>query len=197
MSNNQAYQLGLASVGKDVVIFNDAKILAPEVIQIGDSVIIDSFVFIMGGDRTSIGSFVHIGSFSSILGGGEFIMEDFAGLSGGVRVYTGSEDFSGGCLTNPTVPHPYRKPIRSFVHIKKHAIIGANSVILPSVTIGEGAVIGANSLVIRNCKPWTVYMGSPVTKMWDRPKEKILDLENKLRLELYDTEGRYIPRRKK
>jgi galactoside O-acetyltransferase len=193
---NQAYCLALASVGKDVVIHPVAKIVSPEVVHIGDSVIIDDFVFIMGGKKVVIGSFVHIGCFSSIAGGGELIMEDFSGLSGGVRIYTGSEDFSGACLTNAAVPYPYRKPIRSFVHLKKHAVIGANTTIMPGVTIGEGAVIGANSFVIRNCKPWTVYMGSPVKRLWERPKERILELETQLRRELYDSNGHYIPRLK-
>ena len=189
--------MGLHAAGQDVTIWPLAKIVMPEVISIGDSVIIDDFVFIMGGARTSLGSFVHIGSFASVTGGGEFIMDDFAGLSGGVRVYTGNEDYTGGCLTNPTVPAPYRIPIRSFVHIKKHAIIGANSVILPGVVIGEGAVVGAHSLVTKDCEPWKIYFGSPAKSIRRRPSEKILSLEARLRAELYNTEGRYIPKAKR
>lgn len=188
---NKAYKIGLLKVGEDVTIWPEAKIVSPEFISIGDSVIIDDFVFIMGGKSTTIGSFVHITSFTSITGGGELIMEDFTGLSGGVRVYTGNEDYLG--LTNPTVPYPYRTPTRSFIHIKKHAGVGANSVILPGVTIGEGAIIGANSLVKKDCKPWMVYFGSPAKPIFRRPKEKILELEAKLRQEVYDTNGNYIP----
>jgi acetyltransferase-like isoleucine patch superfamily enzyme len=191
---NQAYTLRFAHVGQDVIIWPMAKIVSPEVISIGDSVIIDDFVFIMGGKRTIIRSFVHIGSFTSITGGGEFIMEDFAGLSGGIRVYTGNEDYLRGSLTNPAVPHPYRVPIRSFVHIEKHAIIGANTVILPGVTIGEGVAIGANSLVKEDCEPWMIYVGSPVKPLRPRPRERILELEALLRRELYDAEGNYIPK---
>ncbi len=195
--SNQAYSLGLAQAGEDVVIWPLAKIIFPELISIGDSVIIDDFVFLMGGTKTNIGSFVHIGSFTSITGGGEFIMEDFSGLSGGVRVYTGNEDYSGGGMTNPTVPYPYRKPVRSFVHIGKHAIVGANSVILPGVTIGEGAVVGANSLVTKDCKPWTTYFGSPAKSLRRRRSEKILELEAQLWSELYDASGQYIPKNKR
>jgi len=171
-----------------------AKIVSPGVISIGNSVIIDDFVLLMGGTKTTIGSFVHIASFTSITGGGELIMEDFSGLSGGIRVYTGNEDYSGGSMTNPTVPQPYRVPIRSFVHIGKHAIIGANSVILPGVTIGEGAAVGANSLVTKDCEPWTAYVGSPARALKSRPKERILELEAKLRRDLYDSNGNYIPK---
>jgi galactoside O-acetyltransferase len=148
----------------------------------------------MGGKSTQIGSFVHIASFTSITGGGELVMEDFTALSSGVRVFTGNEDYLGGCLTNSSVPYPYRLPTRSFVHIRKHAIIGANTVILPGVVIGEGAAIGANSLVTKDCEPWKIYAGSPAKVIKTRPQDKILELETQLRQELYDARGNYIPK---
>jgi acetyltransferase-like isoleucine patch superfamily enzyme len=130
----------------------------------------------------------------SIAGGGELIMEDFVGLSSGSRVYTGNDDYLGESLTGPTVPSPYRVPIRSFVHIKKHAIVGANTVILPGVTIGEGVAIGANSLVTKDCEPWMIYVGSPAKPLRPRRSEIILELEAQLRKKLYDAQGRYIPK---
>jgi acetyltransferase-like isoleucine patch superfamily enzyme len=195
MSESKLSQsLNFCHMGKDVVIWEKAKIVNPEVISIGNSVIIDDFVFLMGGNKTEIGDFVHIASFTSITGGGVFTIEDFSGLSGGVRVYTGNEDYNGGCLTNPTVPSPYRIATRSFVCIKKHAIVGSNSVILPGVTIGEGAAIGANSLVIKDCEPWKVYFGNPAKPIKNRPKEKILELEDQLKSKIYDLKGKYIPK---
>src|SRR4051812_6908454 len=97
-----------AKLGQDVTIWPMTKIIDPENITIGDSVIIDDYVFLMGGVSTSIGSFVHIASFTSIVGGGEFTIEDFSGLSSGVRIYTGNDDWSGASLTGPTVPYPFR-----------------------------------------------------------------------------------------
>jgi acetyltransferase-like isoleucine patch superfamily enzyme len=194
---NQAYALKFAHIGQDVAIWPLAKIVSPKVISIGNSVIIDDFVFLIGGQKTTLGDFVHIASFTSITGGGEFLMEDFSGLSGGIRIYTGNEDYSGECLTNPTVPYPYRIPIRSFVHIKKHAIVGANAVILPGVVIGEGAVVGANSLITKDCNPWTIYVGSPARELRLRPRERILELETQLRQKLYDANGRYISKHKR
>lgn len=195
--DNQAYSLKFARIGQDVMVYGRAKIATPEVISIGDSVEIDDFVFLAGGKKTTIGSFVHIAPFAAIAGGGELVIEDFAGVSGGTRIYTGDEHYLGDCLTGPTVPAPYRIPIRSFVHIGKHAIIGANSTILQGVTIGEGAVVGAHSLVRKDCKPWTVNVGSPVREVKVRPKERMMELEDQLRRELYDVNGRYIPRSKR
>jgi galactoside O-acetyltransferase len=191
---NQAYTLGLARAGQDVTIWPQAKIVGAEFVEIGDSVIIDDFVLIMGGTRTVIGSFVHIASFVSITGGGEFIMEDFSGLSGGVRIYTGNEDYSGGSLTNPAVPAPYRVPIRSYVRLERHAIVGANAVILPGVTVGEGAVVAAGAFVKQDCDPWAVYVGAPARPIRERPRERMLELEAQLRRALYDAAGHYIPK---
>jgi galactoside O-acetyltransferase len=124
-------------------------------------------------------------------------MEDFSTLSSGIRVFTGNEDYLGGCLTNSAVPFPFRVPNRSYVHLKKHAIVGANSVILPGVVIGEGSVVGAHSLVKDDCEPWTIYVGSPARKLRPRPHERILELEAQLRKELYDANGHYIPKHKR
>lgn len=192
-SFNQAQKLNFFQIGQDVTIWEKAQIVNPEVISIGDSVIIDDFVFLMGGKKTLIGSFVHIATFTSIAGGGELIMDDFTTLSHGVRLFTGTDDYSGEFLTNSSVPHPYRQAIRSFVHLKKHTIVGANSVILPGVTIGEGVAVGSNSLVKKDCEPWTIYAGTPAKPIKNRPKDKIIELEEQLRLEFYTKEGKYIP----
>ncbi len=168
------------SLGRDVKIWPQAKIVNCEHISIGHRVIIDDFVLIIGGPETRIGNFVHIASFTSITGGGRLIIEDFAGLSGGVRIYTGNEQYGGECLTNPTVPAPFRTPIRGEVTIGRHAIIGANSVILPGITIGEGAVVGACSLVTKDCAPWSVNLGVPARPIKTRPSAEILRLEQEL-----------------
>jgi galactoside O-acetyltransferase len=169
------------STGRNVRIYTLAKILHPEVISIGNNVIIDDFVFLNGGKNTCIGSYVHIASFCSIIGGGEFVMEDFSGLSAGCRIVTGTDDFSGSSLTNPTVPLEFRNVERSFVRIEKHAIVGSNTVVLPGVTVGEGVAVGACSLVTRDLEPWTVNVGVPAKPIGKRPKEIILDMERKLR----------------
>lgn len=177
--HNLAYKLHLESVGKNVQIYPLSKIINPGCISIGNNVIIDDFTLINGGQNTNIGDHVHIASFVSITGGGKLKLEAFVGISSGCRVFTGNDDYSGGSLTGPTVPYPFREPIRSFIEIKKHAIIGANSVVLPGVIIGEGAIVGANSLVKTNLKPWTMYAGSPVKPIGIRRSDKISQLERK------------------
>jgi len=168
-------------IGHNVNIYPLAKILNPEVISIGNNVIIDDFVFIMGGKGTTIGNHVHIASFCSITGGGEFTMEDFSGVSSGCRIFTGSDDFSGSSLTNPTIPPEFRNVTRSYVMIRKHAVLGTNVIVHPGVTIGEGAAIGSNSLVLKDVEPWTINIGSPARVLRKRPKDRMIEMEAKLR----------------
>lgn len=183
----------LGACGLDVTIWDRAHIPLPERLFVGNAVIIDDFVFIMPGARTILGDFVHIASFVSVLGGGELIVEDYAGLSSGVRIYTGTDDFLGGGLTGPTVPAELRAPVRrGTVHIGKHAVIGANSVVMPGVTIGEGATVGALSLVNRDLEPWTVYAGSPARPIKLRDKDSVLTAETICRRIAYNDAGVYL-----
>lgn len=161
-------------------IYENAKIIHRDNLAIGDYSQIDDFVFFNCGKESIIGSFVHIASFTSIIGGGKFYMDHFSGLSAGCRIITGSDDFMGGGLTNPTVPAEYTNVKQSTVSIGKHAIIGSNVIILPGVTIGEGAAVGAGAIVRKNLEPWTIYVGSDCKPFKRRPSDKILSLEKKL-----------------
>jgi len=169
-------------LGNEVKIWPKAKLINTENISVGHRSIIDDFVFISAiGNEVRIGKFVHIASFCSITGTGGFIMEDFSGLAAGVRISTSDEDYSKGtCLTNPTIPKEFRNVRIKEVVIKKHAIIGTNTVILPGVTIGEGCAVGANSLVNKDLEPWTIYVGSPAKPIRQREKGIILELEKQL-----------------
>jgi len=168
--------------GKNITIYSQAKIVYPENCYIGNNVIIDDFVFIMAKPFAKIGNFVHIAGFTSIAGGGAFIIEDYSTLSWGVRIFTGTEDVSGRSLLGVAIPEPYRKAVRSYVHIGKHVMVGANSVILPGVTVPDGVIIGAMSLVLEDTElePWTVYAGIPVRKLREQPRERMLELERDL-----------------
>ena len=47
------------------------------------------------------------------------------------------------------------------VIIKERAFIGAHSIIMPDVTVGDGAIVGANSVVIKNVSSGSVVAGIP------------------------------------
>lgn len=155
-----------------VKTFEYTKIIGLDKITFGRNIIIDDFVLLYATAPMKIGNYVHIACFTSITGGAEFIMEDFSTISQGCRILTATDDFLDWGFGNSTLPEVFRNVKRKPVAIKKFAIIGANSVILPGVTIGEGASIGANSVVTRDLDPWTVYIGNK--KYADRNKEAIL-----------------------
>ena len=50
---------------------------------------------------------------------------------------------------------------RGTIHIKSNARVGANSTIMPNVTIGENSIIGAMSFVNRDIPPNVVAYGIP------------------------------------
>lgn len=189
---NQAYRLGFRSVGRDVMIWPHAHIVGAEHISIGDSVIIDDFVFIMASEPTEIGSFIHIASGATIVGGGRLEMGDFSAISGGARVFTGNDDYLGGGLVGPAVPQEFRFPERSFVTFSNHSIVGANSVVLPGVTLAEGAAAGALTFVNKDLDPWMVYAGSPARAVKERPRSEALRCERLVRERYFDDNGRYI-----
>ncbi len=157
--------------------------------------IIDDFAFLYTQDRITIGDFVHIGIHATITGGGVVEIGDFACIaSAGVTILGGTDDFLGGSMVGPSIPYPYRQPIRSFVHIGKYAVIGSGAIVFPGVTIGEGAAIGAGAVVRHDCKPWMVYVGIPAYPLKERPRDLILYLAEQFQSVVYDSDGRYIPK---
>ncbi len=164
--------MGFGRVGKNVSIAKNCIIHGLENIFLGDSVRIDGFCTITAhSPRMVIGSFIHIGSNCVLLGGGGIVLNDFSGLSHGVKIFSGSEDFSGKSLTNPMIPDHFRKVVKGPVVLNKHVIVGASTVILPNVNVGEGTAIGAMSLVRKNLLPWSIYTGNPAKRIASRSQD--------------------------
>jgi len=166
--------------GSNVTIYKLAVILSPENVTFGSDIVIDDFVFIGAHQRLVIGNRVHISSHCSIAGGGRVLLSDFSGLSPGVRLLSGTDDFTEGRLNGCAIPQEFRETHRGTIILEPHAIIGANCVVLPDVTIGEGATLGAGSVVTCSLEPWGVYVGSPARKIKTRPRELVLANEQRL-----------------
>ena len=120
------------------------KVLVRENTVIGHNVII--------GTNTVLDNNCRIGSYVS--------------MQSGVYLPTGTviEDYvflgPGATLTNDR--HPARtdwtaEPPR----VKRGASLGANTVILPGVTIGEGAMVAANAVVTKDVPDWHLAKGLP------------------------------------
>ncbi len=178
-SSEELRDFGFKSVGKNVKIHSRASIYCPENIQLGDNIRIDDFTVIIATGPLVIGSFVSIPNFCFL--GSKHGMEfgDFATLAPGAMIFTSSDDYHGDKLTNVTVPPEYTGGNRGPVHIGRHVILGAQTVVLPNVTIGEGCAVGACSLVNASLEAWGVYAGVPARRLKDRSKD-LLKLEKKL-----------------
>lgn len=179
-TENELRKLGIKSYGKNVFIGRKAILYNPELLEIGHDVRIDDFCILSG--KIKLCNYVHLSHFCGLYGGKKGIfMEDFSGLSSKVTVYAASDDYSGESMTNPMVPGEYKPgSIDKEVIIKKHAIIGAGSVLLPGVVIAQGCSVGSMSLCIKSTEPWSINAGVPAKKIKDRAKD-ILLLEEKFR----------------
>lgn len=162
---------GFKALGNNIQISEQACFYNKSQISIGSNVRIDDFVVVTAEEAVSIGSFVHIGNNVSIGGRAGIEIEDYVNISSGCRIFSVSDDFSGKQITNPTLPDELKNATMGKVHIGKHAIIGANTVILPKCTLAEGAAVGACSLVKSDCGAWHIYAGTPAKKIKTRSKD--------------------------
>ncbi|MDU1912164.1 acyltransferase [Fusobacterium sp.] len=167
-------EIGFKSIGENVLISDKCSIYSPEKISIGNNVRIDDFCILSGNIK--IGNYVHIAAYGAYYGAGEIEIHDFSGTSSRVTIYSQNESYNGETMTNPTIPEKYKKISYGKVIIKKHSIIGANSIILPGVIIGEGTAVGAMSLIKNSTEKWSIYTGIPAQKLKDRKKD-LLELE--------------------
>lgn len=89
---------------------------------------------------------------------GIITLEDNAVLGPGVVLLTASHDYTS--LRLPDISGP--------IMIGRHAWVGAKSIILPGVRIGEGAVIGAGSIVTKDVPAYCIAVGNPARVIKDR-----------------------------
>ena len=174
LTEEELRNYGFKRVGRNVKISRKASVYTPELIELGDNVRIDDFCAISG--RIVFGNFVHITVFCLLAGGPEGIFfGDFTTLAYRCTVFTRSDDYTGLTLANSTVPEKYRfETISLPVYIKKHAIVGANSVVFPGAHIEEGVSIGACSLVTKATEPWGIYFGVPAERKRERSKNLLV-----------------------
>ena len=171
LPDHALHELGFASVGKEVKIHPSAILVSIENIHIGNHSRIDAYTIITASSPVRIGAYVHIGAGCYLAGGGGITVDDLSTLSQGVKIYSINDDYSGASLTNPTVPSIYKLVKEAPVHLGRHVIVGAGSVVLPGVNIAEGSAIGALSLVSQATAPWGIYGGTPTRRLKERRRD--------------------------
>ena len=100
-------------------------------------------------ENFNLGNQVEIGSFTVIDAKYGVTIEDNVKIG-----------WSCSIFSNSTIDNKKGKII-----LKQGCNVGANSVILPGIIIGENATIGANSLVNKNIPSNEIWAGSPAQKI--------------------------------
>jgi acetyltransferase-like isoleucine patch superfamily enzyme len=89
--------------------------------------------------------------------GAEIIIEEDVMMGSGVHIYVHNHRFDDPGL--PIIDQGHY-PSESVI-LKRGCWVGANSIVLPGVTIGENAVVGAGSVVTRSIGARVVAAGNP------------------------------------
>lgn len=174
-------KFGFASVAKNVKIDSSVRFFGANNIHLGNNIRIDPFCILSAGENgIYIGNNVHIAAYCLLVGTGRIELEEFAGLSGRVSVYSSTDDYTGGAMTNPTVPKEFTNVTSQPVTLKKHAIVGAGSVILPGVTLGIAAAVGALTVIRKDVGDFSIVAGNPARQTGFRDRS-ILDKEAEYR----------------
>lgn len=152
----------------ETIIGNNAVIRSHAVIYAGNK-IGNNF---QTGNKANIRELNEIGDDVSI--GTLSVVEHHVRIGNGVRLHSQvfvSEHtvLEDNCWIGPNVvitnakypKSPDAKKGLRGAHVKKNAIIGANSTLLPGLVIGEYALIGAGSVVTKNVPPRHVVAGNP------------------------------------
>ena len=104
---------------------------------------------VIGIENFRLGERVEIGSFTIIDAKEGVTIED------DVKIGWSCSIFSNSSIDNK----------KGKIILKKGSKIGANSVILPGIIVGEKATVGANSLVNKNIPPNEIWVGTPARKI--------------------------------
>ncbi len=142
---NTAPKRRLARVGKDTHIERTVSLRNPQNIEIGARVI--------------FGPHDHLWASANA----RLIIEDDVLFAPHVKIFTGNHGFSD--LQMPINKQP---EIERDVRICRLVWLGANSVILSGVTVGEGAVVAAGAVVNRDVAPFDIVGGVPARRIGSR-----------------------------
>lgn len=123
--------------------------------------IVRQYCNLYGEARIGVGT--RIGSHCDIGGeiGDRCWIQSFVFIPKGVIIEDDCFIGPGVIFTNDKYP-----PSKDWLttRVKRGAVIGAGSVILPGIEIGENAVIGAGSLVVQSIPGGETWWGNPATK---------------------------------
>lgn len=141
-------------LANNVVIYYGTEIRDPQKLQIGEGTIIGDNAILDARNGIIFGKSVN--------------------LSSNVSIWSEQHDHID--------PYFHCKPNKKPIVIEDRVWIGPNTVILPSITIGEGAIVAAGAIVTKDVPPYAIVAGIPAKTIGQRNHD--------LR---YIFKGQYIP----
>lgn len=133
------------SMGHGCQICSNVIITWPENISIGNQVYINNYVILHASAESSI------------------TIGDNVHIAFGAAILTGKLDMADR-----------DRHICASVIIEEGVILGARSIILQGLTIGEGSVVGAGAIVSRDVPPYTLVVGNPARVVKSYKSDKVL-----------------------
>lgn len=160
---------GFKKCGENVFISDKISIYNAKGITIGDNVRIDDFCILSAGaGGIEIGSNIHISCYCSFIGAGKITLEDYTNFSPYVNIMSSSDDFSGEYLISPVIPIEKRNVKNLPVTIKKFAVLGIKSIVLPGITMGVNSGAGAMTLIRKDIADNELWGGNPAKLIYMR-----------------------------
>lgn len=114
--------------------------------------------FVDKGAKLIIGNNVGI-SQSALICHCNITIEDNVKIGGGVKIF--DTDFHSLDASTRNTKNDLMHKVKSPVLIKESAFIGAYSIILKGVTIGQNSIIGAGSLITKSVPDNQIWAGNP------------------------------------
>lgn len=136
---------------------------------LGNGTLIDDNVYLNHPQNIDIGDYVSIRFDVQLYGLGGIKIGNGSILAHGVEILSANHNYNSSDLK--ALPFDDRWDRRP-VSIGENVWVGANALILPGVTIGQGAVIAAGSVVVKDVEELAVVGGNPARLIKYRGKEK-------------------------
>jgi acetyltransferase-like isoleucine patch superfamily enzyme len=145
------------------VIVPPARVESPQHIEIGDGVVVHEGVWmsvvpefaepprLVIGDRVVIGRFVQLSCVGGITIEEDVLIGDQVQIGDTFHAY--DDPWLPSTKQRLAEPQP--------VHIRRGAMLGAGTVVLPGVTIGASAIVQGESVVTADVAPGTTVGGNP------------------------------------
>lgn len=168
-SYEELSDMNFKSIGNNCMISRKASFYGTSKISIGDNVRIDDFSILSG--NITLCNNIHISAYVALYGANGIEFQNYTGISARSTIYSAMDDFSGDYLIGAVHPDKYTHVTGGKVTICSYSQIGANVLIFPNLTIGEGCVVGACSMVKNDIYPWGIYYGLPVQRVKERKKD--------------------------